>query len=82
MANKSSLTASYEALPKILKIILQLILGAIIGGIYRIVRFLENKNTQNLIVGILALIPPIDVVFWIVDIVTEVTDNRISFLVA
>jgi len=82
MANKSSLTASYEALPKILKILLQLILGAIIGGIYRIVRFLENKNTQNLIVGILALIPPIDVVFWIVDIVTEVTGDRITFLVA
>lgn len=82
MAKKSSFTASYEALPKIVKILLQIIFGAIIGGIYRILRFVENSNVQNLIVGILAIIPPISVVFWILDIVTEVTGDRITFLVA
>lgn len=82
MAKKSTFTASYEALPKIVKILLQIFLGAIIGGIYRILRFVENNNTQNLIVGILALIPPIDVVFWILDLVTEATGDRITFLVA
>lgn len=79
MANKP-LTESYEELPKILKIILQLLIGALIGGIYRIVRFFETKNTVTLVVGILALIPPIDVVFWIIDLVTEITKNRITFL--
>ena len=81
MAKKSGLTASYEALPKLLKILLQLLLGAIVGGIYRIVRFFETSNVKTLVIGILALIPPIDIVFWIVDLVTEITNNRITFLV-
>ena len=82
MANNNSLTAAYENLPKIAKILLQLILGAIIGGIYRILRYLETKNTTTLIVGILALIPPIDFVFWIIDLVTEITSDRITVLSA
>lgn len=81
MAKKSGLTASYEALPKLLKILLQLLLGALVGGIYRIVRFFETSNVKTLVIGILALIPPIDLVFWIVDLVTEITNNRITFLV-
>lgn len=81
MAKNSGLTASYEALPKLLKILLQLFLGALVGGIYRIVRFFETSNVKTLVIGILALIPPIDIVFWIVDLVTEITNNRITFLV-
>ena len=81
MAKNSGLTASYEALPKLLKILLQLFLGALVGGIYRIVRFFETSNVKTLVIGILALIPPIDLVFWIVDLVTEITNNRITFLV-
>ena len=79
MANKT-LTASYEELPKIVKIILQLILGAIVGGIYRIIRYTETKNTTTLIVGILAIIPPISFIFWVVDLITELTGNKISVL--
>ena len=77
---KKTITGAYEALPKIAKIILQLIFGAIIGGVYRILRFLETKNTITLVVGILALIPPIDVVFWILDLITEALNDRISIL--
>ena len=79
MAN-NSLTASYESLPKIAKILLQIILGAIVGGVYRILRYLETKNTATLVVGILALIPPISFVFWIIDLVTEITSNKITVL--
>lgn len=79
MAN-NSLTASYESLPKIAKILLQLILGSIVGGVYRILRYLETKNTATLVVGILALIPPISFVFWIIDLVTEITSNKITVL--
>ena len=79
MANKT-LTATYEELPKIVKIILQLILGAIVGGIYRIIRFTETKNTTTVIVGVLALIPPISFIFWVIDLVTELTNNKISVL--
>ena len=77
---KKTITGAYEALPKIAKILLQIFLGAIIGGVYRILRFLETKNIVTLVVGILALIPPIDFVFWIIDLVTEVTNDRITVL--
>ncbi len=77
--NNSTLTAAYDALPKIAKVILQILLGAIIGGIYRIVKYFETKNTTTLVVGILALIPPIDFVFWILDLVTQITNDKISF---
>ena len=79
MAN-NSITATYEALPKIVKILLQLFLGSIVGGVYRILRYVETKNTTTLIVGVLALIPPISFVFWVLDLVTEITKNQISVL--
>ena len=78
MAN-NSITATYEALPKIVKILLQIFLGGVIGGIYRILRFLETKNTTTLIVGIVALIPPINFVFWVLDLYTEITKDKITF---
>ena len=77
---KKTITGVYEALPKIAKILLQIFLGAIIGGVYRILRFLETKNVVTLVVGILALIPPIDFIFWIIDLVTEITSDRITVL--
>ena len=42
MANNTAITEMYENLPKIAKIIIQIFLGGVIGGIYRILRFLEN----------------------------------------
>lgn len=80
MAN-NSLTAQYEALPKIVKILIQLLLGAVVGGIYRIVRFLETKNVVTLVVGILVLCTGIgNLIAWIVDLLTEITSNRITVL--
>ena len=79
MANKT-LTATYEELPKIVKIILQIVLGALVGGIYRIIRYTETKNVTTVVVGILALIPPVNFVFWVIDLVTEITSNKISVL--
>lgn len=72
------MTKTYEALPQIAKILIQILLGAIVGGIYRICRYLETKNTTTLIAGILCLIPPISFVAWIIDIVTEITANKIT----
>jgi hypothetical protein len=78
MAN-NSLTASYEALPKIVKVLLQLFLGAVVGGIYRIIRFLETKNVVTLVVGLLVLFTGIgNLIAWIVDLVTEITSNKIT----
>ena len=80
MAN-NSITASYEALPQIAKIIIQIILGGVIGGLYRILRFLETKNTVTLIVGILALVTGVgNFIFWVIDLITEITSNKITVL--
>ena len=78
MAN-NSLTAQYEALPKIVKVIIQLFLGALVGGVYRIIRFLETKNIVTLVVGILNFVG-LGFIFWIIDLVTEITSNKISVL--
>lgn len=80
MAKKKTLTGAYEALPKLAKIILQIFFGYVIGGVYRILRYFEKKNTVTLVVGILALIPPIDFIFQIIDLITEITNDRISVL--
>ena len=80
MENKS-LIESYEALPQIAKIIIQIVLGGIVGGLYRILRFLETKNTVTLVVGILALVTGVgNFIFWIIDLVTEIKDNKITVL--
>lgn len=81
MANNNSITASYEALPKIVKIIIQIFLGGLIAGIYRILRFLETKNVVTLVVGILVLVTGIgNLIAWIVDLVTEITQDKICVL--
>lgn len=81
MASSKGLTAAYEALPKIVKIILQLLFGGVIGGIYRIVRFVEKQNIVTLVVGILCLVTGVgNLIAWIVDLITEITSDRITVL--
>ena len=80
MAN-NSITATYDALPKIVKILLQIFLGSLIGGIYRILRFLETQNVVTLVVGILALVTGVgNFIFWIIDLYTQITQGKISVL--
>ena len=81
MAKKQTLTAQYEALPKIAKILIQLILGAVVGGVYRIVRYFETKNIVTLVVGILATFTGVgNGIAWVVDLVTEILYNKICVL--
>lgn len=75
------MTAAYEALPKILKVILQLVLGYPISGIYRIARFLETKNIVTLVIGILCFFG-LGFIFWVIDLVTEILSDRITVLAA
>jgi hypothetical protein len=77
------ITQKYEALPKIVKILLQLFLGYIISGIYRIIRFTETKNVVTLIVGLVGLFTGFgNFIVWLIDLVTEITQNKITFLAA
>ncbi len=79
MASSKGLTAAYEALPKIAKIILQLFFGALIGGVYRIVRYFEKQNIVTLVVGLLVLFTVVgNFIAWIVDLITEITSDRIT----
>lgn len=72
-------TEKYEALPKWVKVLLQIFLGAAVGGVYRILRFVETKNVVTLVVGILNFVG-LGFVFWVIDLVTEITKNRITIL--
>jgi hypothetical protein len=72
-------TEQYEALPKIAKILLQIFLGSLIGGVYRILRFVETKNIATLVAGILNFVG-LGFIFWIIDLVTEITSDRITVL--
>ena len=75
------MTKAYNDLPKIVKIILQLFLGSLVGGIYRICRFLEKKNVVTLVVGVLCLVTGIgNLIAWIVDLITIITSDKITVL--
>ena len=77
------ITETYESLPKIVKVLLQLFLGGVIGGIYRIVRFFETKNIITLVVGLLCTFTGVgNFIAWVVDLITEITQNRITGLAA
>ena len=70
----------YDELPKIAKILIQIFLGSLVSGIYRILRYLDSKNTSTLIAGILAFVPVACVIFWILDLVAVVQDKKFSFM--
>ncbi len=79
MSNSTSITETYESLPQLAKIVLQLFFGVVIGGIYRILRYVETRNIVTLVVGIVGLVTFVgNIVIWIVDLVTEVISNRIT----
>lgn len=71
---------AYDELPWILRLIVVIAFGAIVGGIYRIVLFLENKNTKTLVFGILGLIPPVSFIFWVADVVATITKGKFAYL--
>ena len=82
MAKNNSLTASYDALPLILRIILQIIGGAIVGGIYRIARYFETKNIVTLVIGLLATFTGIgNLIAWVVDLVTLIINGKYTVFV-
>lgn len=81
MAKKTPYTGAYDALPKLVKIIIQLFLGAIVGGVYRIVRFFETGKVLTLIVGLLTTFTGIgNGIAWIVDLVTVILSDKITVL--
>ena len=82
MTNKTSLTETYDSLPLLLRIILQIIGGVVVGGIYRIARYLETKNIVTLVVGLLTTFTGIgNLIAWIVDLVTLILNGKYTLFV-
>ena len=82
MANNQSIIAQFEALDKIVKVIIILFLGGLVSPIYRIIRYTETNNTTTLIVGIIALLTGgFFGILPLIDLITEITDNRVKVLV-
>ena len=75
------ITKMYDELPKIVKILIQVFLGYIVSGIYRIIRFTETKNIVTLIVGLVGLLTGFgNFIVWLIDLVTVITKDSITFL--
>ena len=82
MAKKKTLTASYDSLSLLIRVVLQVIFGVIVGGIYRIVRFTETQNITTLVVGIICTFTGIgNVIAWIVDLVTLIMNGKYTVFV-
>ena len=75
------ITKMYDELPKIARILIQLFLGYIVSGIYRVIRFTETKNIVTLIVGLVGLVTGFgNFIIWLVDLITTITKDGITFL--
>ena len=79
MSEQVNYTEQFENLPLVVKILLLIFLGGLVSGIYRILRYLETKNTTTLIIAILCFVC-IGGIIAIIDIVTELTNGRITVL--
>ena len=80
MSDKS-FTSQYDSLHFVLRLVIQIVLGAVVGGVYRIFRYVENKNVTTLVVGILTVVPPISFVAWVVDLVTLILNRKYTVFV-
>lgn len=56
--------------------------GWIFSFLYRLDKFIENKDIASLLGFILAIIPATDFFVALVDLVTVIAENRIMFLVS
>ena len=74
------ITAEYDKLPRLVRLVLHIFLGALVGGIYRILRFTETKNVVTLVVGILCLVTGIgNFIIWLLDLITVIKDDKIVY---
>lgn len=82
MAKNNGITASYDALPWLLRLIVVIVGGVIVGGIYRIAKYFETRNIVTLVVGLLATFTGIgNVIIWVIDVVTTILHGKFTVLV-
>ena len=79
--NQKNLTPAYDELPMLLRLIIVVIGGALVGGIYRLVKWYEKRNTVTLVVGLVTTITGIgNLLIWVVDVVTTAMGRGIYVL--
>ena len=79
MSKNSSLTKMFDGLSWLVRLVILIIGGVLVGGIYRIVKWSETKNTSTLIVGLLATFTGIgNVIIWVLDVATTVLQGKIT----
>ena len=79
--NPKNLTQAYDELPMLLRLIIVVIGGALVGGIYRLVKWYEKRNTVTLVVGLVTTITGIgNLIIWVVDVVTTAMGRGIYVL--
>ena len=75
--NNLNITSSYDSLDKIIRIVLHIFFGYIISGAYRVIKFIETKNSVTLVVGILGLVTGIgNAILWVADLITLITQGK------
>lgn len=80
MASKSSNTSWYDGMDWIVKLILTIIpvTGWLIGGIVRLLRGLDKKNTVETVLGVVYLVTGAYCgIGWILDIITIIIKKDI-----
>lgn len=71
----------FEGLPKIVKILALIILAWPVVPAYRVLRYIQNKNTTTLVVGIVCVIPVVGFIVGIIDAISELKNDKVTFYV-
>ena len=71
----------YRELPRWARILLAIFAGGLVHGLYRIFTYVQGKNTNTLICGILCFVPIICIVIWVADLVSIITNDKLTHYV-
>ena len=69
---------TFESLTLWMKIVL-LLCVPVVGCNYRMLRYLESKNESTLLWAVLGVIPGVGQVVSIIDIISEIQNNKLTF---
>ena len=70
----------FESLNTIIKVVILILLN-IVAPVYRILMYLETKQIKTLIGAVLSFIPCVNFVVMVLDVVSELQHNKITFLI-
>lgn len=71
----------FDSQSKAVRIVLLVpIWGWITAALYRIFKYVANKKVATLVAGVLCIIPFVGFVISVVDIVTTITENKITLI--